>query len=115
MKQKLRAAIGCMLVVLSLTPLPGMSAPVSHTAPIKWIHSQADGSFVLTLTTDSATCLGSPKQYYVVAGQNGMTAEGAKRVFAAAMLALSLNKSISVYFESATAECYVNRVLVREY
>lgn len=61
---------------------------------------------------DTAECsgLGSPKYMYVTVGQNGITAEGSKKIYAAAMLALANRMTVYIAFDDATQYCYVNRL-----
>jgi hypothetical protein len=88
---------------------------VNFTSIVKWVYPLSDGSFVLTFnTTDLTVCPGTvvPDYYHVITGQNGITVEGSKKIYSAAMLAFSLSKPVIVFFDNATTNCYVNRVIV---
>jgi hypothetical protein len=91
-----------------------VAAPTWHTSTVKAIYPFADGNFVLIFDTDSVSCtgIGTSKYYYVTIGENAVTADGAKRIYAAASLAMALNKSVQVNFESATTSCFVNRLIL---
>jgi hypothetical protein len=85
-----------------------------HASTIKWLYPQADGSFVLVFDTNAPACtaVGADKYHYVLPSQNGMTVEGAKKLYAAAMMAMAMDKTVQVAFDDSTSNCYVNRLLV---
>jgi hypothetical protein len=114
MKNKLCKIVGRALLVMGLTPLVAMSAPTWHTSNIRWIYPLSDGNFVLTFTADSPACLHTsvPKYYYARIGQNGMSAEGLKQIFAIASLAVSMNKPVQVNFESTSTACAIGGLIV---
>jgi hypothetical protein len=84
------------------------------SSTVKWLYPQADGSFVLVLNTNPPGCtaIGLDKYLYVMPSQNGMTVEGAKKVYAAAMMAMATDMTVQVAFDDSTPNCYVNRLLV---
>jgi hypothetical protein len=85
-----------------------------HTSTIKWVYPFADGTFVLTFETNAADCTNAnPNKYhYVTFNQNGMTEEGAKKLYAAALMALATDKTVTVAFDNASYGCYINRLIV---
>jgi hypothetical protein len=89
------------------------AAPVWHASTVKFVYPQADGSFVLVMDVDPPTCpaAGTGKYLYVVAGQNGMTADGLKAMYALSMQALATRAILQLNFEDASTACYVNRML----
>ncbi len=86
--------------------------PLAST--LKFVYPVGTGDFVLGFDMDSPQCLasGSPKYMYVAVGQNGVTTDGAKKMFAAAMMAFALGKQISIAFDDGTVFCYINRLSV---
>ena len=84
-----------------------------QSGPLSVIYPFADGNFALMFSTDNSACTSveNPKRYHVIVGANGMTVEGAKKIYATAMAAMSLNKPLSVAFDNSSSSCYVNRVL----
>jgi hypothetical protein len=101
--------------VASMLTLPAVAAEVWVASLVKWIYPQGDGqTIVLVLETESAQCTSpaSPKYFYVTVGQNGVTQEGLKNIFATASLALATDKMLHVAFDDSTQACYVNRVLI---
>jgi hypothetical protein len=86
-----------------------------HTSTLAWVYPESNGDFIVGFTTDSSQCsaTGSPKYMHVVIGQNGITADGSKKMYAAALLALSLKTPLSIAFDDATSYCYINRVTVQ--
>jgi len=80
---------------------------------VKWVYPLANGSFVVTLNTDPPNCTAnSPKYLRVVAGENGVTADGVKAMLATALAALAAGKQLQVAFDDSTSNCYVNRLLI---
>ena len=81
---------------------------------VKSVYPQADGSFVIILANDTSTCTAtSPKYFYVMPGQNGMTVDGAKAMLATALTAFALGSSLELIFDDATTSCYVNRIVIQ--
>src|SRR5215510_11362615 len=107
--------------IKSLVPLIALALPLAanavdrvHTSTLKQVYPLANGDFVLTFDTDTSQCLGagSPKYFYVSVGQASMTAEGSKKLYAAALVALAGRQSVTFVFDDTTAQCYVNRLTV---
>ena len=78
---------------------------------LAFVYPLGDGSFVLGFTQASPQCQSpnSPQYFYVAAGQNGVTADGAKAMLATALTAFALERSLSIVFDDATPSCYINR------
>jgi hypothetical protein len=87
-----------------------------HSSTLRWVYPLGNGDFVIGFDVDSAACtgVGAPKYMYVAVGQNGVTEEGIKKLYAAALTAFSLGKTLSIAFDDATAYCYVNRFSVHK-
>lgn len=100
------------VAALRATDVP--AAEQAHTSNIKWIYPHGDGSYVLTFTTDPSACQNpnSTKYLYVQVGQNGMTADSAKYIYAAALLAMALGKQFQVYYTDSSIYCYINRAVI---
>lgn len=99
-------------VLLYLTSWGAYAAEVWHTSTIKMLYPLADGSFVLIFDVNAPACTNgnTDKYHYVTPSQNAMTVEGAKKMYAAAMMAMATEKSVQLAFDDATASCYVNRL-----
>jgi len=110
----LQVAAALAAIALSTHTGSAWSADVWHTSTIRWVYPQADGSFVLAFDVDSASCpnIGVPKYHTVAVNQNGVTEEGAKKIYAAALLALASDKQVQLNFSDLTTSCYINRLLV---
>jgi len=82
---------------------------------VKFVYPQGDGSFVLGFVSDAGTCsnVNSPKYFYVVAGQNGVTADGLRAMLATALTAFATGSMLAAAFDDATANCYINRISVQ--
>lgn len=93
---------------------PVVAAESWHTSTIKHIYPRADGSFVLVFAANAADCTNgnTGKYHYVTPTQNGMTDAGAEKIYAAALLAVAMEKSVQVAFDNATPSCYINRLFL---
>lgn len=98
-----------------------LSFSVSASAAEQWkggtlktVYPLSKGDFVLIYDVDSAECpaTGPGKYMYVVVGTNGMAAEGAKKIYGAALAALLARTVFYVAFDDSTVNCYVNRATV---
>lgn len=91
-----------------------LAAETWHTSTIKRVYPLAGGSFVTNFDTDAAACAGpSPDKYHhATRSQNGMTVEGAAKIYAAALMTLVTDKTVQVAFGDATTGCYLNRLIV---
>lgn len=98
---------------LSLLAIANASATErSHISTVKFVYPLASGDFVIGLDTDTTACTStsSPKYYFVTVGANGVTTEGSKKLYAAALTAITTRQTISLTFDDSTAYCYVNRL-----
>ena len=90
------------------------AAEAWHGGTLEFVYPLSNGDFVIGFDTSSSACTNpnSPKYMYVAVGQNGVDAEGATKMYAAALTALVAGKTLSVAFDTATTSCYVNRFSV---
>jgi hypothetical protein len=103
------------LCTLAYTMGSATAAEVWHSSTVKWVYPQADGiTVVIVFDTESTYCTSAatPKYYYAVVGQNGMTADGFKTFVAMAMTALVTDKRIHVAFEATSPSCMINREFI---
>jgi hypothetical protein len=112
MKHRITAAFlanGLLALTMSL-----QAAETWHGSTLQFVYPLSNGDFVIGFDTSSSACTNpnSPKYMYVAVGQNGVDAEGAKKMYAAALTALVAGKTLSVAFDNATPSCYVNRFSV---
>ena len=114
--QKSRRSRALAILFFGICGLAGtgsaLSAEAWATAAVSSVYPLANGSFVLTLTTSPPGCpsTSNPKYLYVVAGENGVTADGVKAMLATALTAAVAGKQLSVAFDDSSASCYVNRL-----
>jgi len=104
------------LFLLAIESFAAEAAEVWHTAYLKRVYPTADGSVRLSFVTDHATCTNadSPKVYYITVGQNGVTADGLRAMHSTALTAFAMERQVSIAFDNATANCYINRLIVLE-
>jgi|SRR5690349_9323176 len=81
---------------------------------LQYVYPLNDGNFVLSFQSAPAQCTSAanPKYFHVIAGQNGVTAEGVKAMLAASLTALAAGKRMQVSFDDSTPNCYVNRLRI---
>src|SRR5262245_32884635 len=113
---KLFSATACVAGTVMSLAAPVRATEQYHTSTLQWIYPVSTGDFVLGFETSSSACTNpqSPKYMYVTVGQNGVTVEGAKKIYAAALVAFALGKSVSIAFDDATIYCYLNRLTVNK-
>lgn len=97
------------LVVMASTV--GNAAEQWQTSTIKHVYPQADGNFVVVLDIDPPQCTaaGPGKYLYVYVGYNAMTLEGRKNLMAVFLAALHSRAAVSVAYDDALPQCYINR------
>src|SRR5262245_32596258 len=84
-----------------------------HQSTLKFVYPLANGDFVLGFDVDAPQCSApSPKYMYAAVGQNGMTAEGAKKLYAAALTGFAAGRLVSIAYDDSSAYCYINRLSV---
>ena len=104
-----------LLLICSLVASASANAAVAWIqSTVKFVYPLGDGSFVLGFANDAGTCTSpqpppSSKYFYVVAGQNGVTADGVKAMLATALTAFATGSSLAAVFDDATPQCYINR------
>lgn len=91
-----------------------VAAETWHTSTIKYLYPLADGTFVLVFDVNAPACTNTNtnKYHYVIPSQNGMTDEGARKIYAAALMAMATDKAVQFTFDDATSTCYINRLVV---
>jgi hypothetical protein len=110
-----RTLVACVVLMISaVVSSNAIAVERYHQSTVKWVYPLNGGDFVLGFDADSASCTasGAPKYMYVQVGQNGVNAEGSKKMYAAALLAFAMAKQMSIAFDDATPQCYINRVTV---
>ena len=90
------------------------AAQTWHVSTIRSVYPLANGTFILTFTTDSPHCTNanSPHYYLVAAGSGGVTADAARNMYALALTAAASSRSVTINFESSSTSCYINRMAV---
>lgn len=106
-----------LLVVLKIALFSfAVSAEAStwHTAEIKRVYTLSNGDYILQFKSDSSACTSAETTdyYRISVGQNGVTQEGADKMYSAALSAGVAGKMVSIYFDSSTSLCYVNRLYI---
>jgi hypothetical protein len=110
--QRSAKIVSFMVLSLSAMSTSAQAADVWHTSTIRSVYPQANGSFVLTFEVNAPACSDSNiyKYHYVTPTQNGMTEEGAKKIYAAALAAKLAALPVQINFDDSTNMCYVNRM-----
>lgn len=100
--------VAMLIGVMSLSAV----ADAWHNDFIQRIYPLANGSFVLTFKNPPENCSNSSKYFYVTVGSNGMTQEGAEKIYSLAMIAATTGKSFKINFDETTNTCLINRASV---
>lgn len=109
------ASLRIVTMALFLTFANVNAAENWHTSAIKNVYPVGTGtSFVLVLQNPTSSCTNASNYHYVWVGQNGVTAEGMKMPYAAALAAHISGRSITINFDDSTNNCFINRLYVRE-
>jgi len=105
----LRVTAGALLMT---TALSAHSADVSVISSLLSVYPGANGTYTLTFSDDAPSCSSpnTPKRFAVKIGENGMTSEGAKQIYAAALAALLADKNVHFTFSDLTTDCFINRL-----
>lgn len=104
----------CVSLWVSLAAVAARSAEMWHTSTLKYVYPMANGDFVIVLDSDSPDCpaTGPGKYLRVNAGENGVTVEGSKKLYALVLTAMISRNPVTVAFDNATIDCYVNRATI---
>ncbi|MCP4486711.1 MAG: response regulator receiver protein [Gammaproteobacteria bacterium] len=78
------------------------------------VFATSNGDLIIVFDKDSVHCTSgeNPDYYRVAVGQNGVTAEGANKIYSAALTAGAANKTLDINFDDSSSECYVNRARI---
>ena len=85
-----------------------------HAATIKTIYANDAGVVILSFDTESSYCTStaSPKYYAINPTLTGVTPEGVKQMYAAALMAYSLGMPVTILFDDATSSCNVKQIIL---
>lgn len=106
-----------LLLVLWATSAAGIAQATERQiySTVRLVYPQADGSFVVGIDTPSPYCnstYANPQYLFVAVGQFNVTAEGAEKIYAAALTAMTTGLAVVAAFDDSTSYCYVNRLYV---
>lgn len=94
---------------------PAFATEAYHTGTLQYVYPLANGSFIIAFTTNPSGCSSTTTPYkylYVASGQNSVTADGVKNMLATSLTAFALGRTLSIAYDDATSNCYVNRMTV---
>lgn len=113
MIKKTLLSLGC---IIALSSFGAHASGKWHTSKIHTVYPTSKGGFVLTFKDNAPDCAPSTstpnKYHYVEADKNGMTMEGANKIYSLALLAAASGKAMSFFYDSASNMCYINRANV---
>ena len=110
-----RSVIAICVVALSLAAQSAIATERWHSSTIAKVYPLASGDFIIMLDVNAPNCTATqtPYHYYhVEIGKNGMTADGLKLMYSAALAAAAQNLTIYIVYDDSTSNCYVNRLQV---
>ncbi|WNZ54680.1 response regulator receiver protein [Microbulbifer sp. MKSA007] len=102
-------------IFLIVFSFPAVAEEVWFTSTITKVYPHGDGRFVVTFDDDSSACINGndPKHHWVVLGENGVTQQGLKLMFSAALAGAAAGKEVTINFDDSTNWCYISRLFVR--
>jgi len=71
----------------------------------------SNGNFAVIFRNPSS-CPDKNQYHHVSVGNNGVNAQGAEKMFSAALAAAAMGKTISINFDNSTNYCFINRLKV---
>lgn len=106
--------LGAVLALGCMSPDSTQAAAVWHTSLIRSVYPLGDGGVVVIFEVQAPTCSqnNTAQYHYLQAGANGVTQEGVERIYAVLLAAASQKKAVSINFDDASAQCYINRAIV---
>jgi hypothetical protein len=111
----LKTRINGLLMVLVLIACNSAFAANSwkNNVPIVGLYNVPTGGFLMFLPpgTDPA-CGPSSNLFYVLPGQNGVTADGAKAALAIALTAFTLGKTVNILYDNTISNCPIQIVWI---
>lgn len=101
--------------LISISALAGVAstahaADVWFTSTLAYVYPQGDGGFVLVFNDASPDCLHASQYHYVRVNQNGVTEEGKRMMYAAALSAKVSGSRLTIFFDPASGSCYVSKL-----
>lgn len=108
------SAVAAMCILMMFSGSAFAANVTFSTTGISSIYPQNEGTILITLNTNSAACTNgsSPKFYAIAVGGNGVTADGAKALYATALTAFSTGKPVTIVFDDQYSACYINRIQI---
>ena len=101
-------------LLLTLTVYASNAAANWHTSTIDKVYPVASGDVILVFSNDDPACQypNSPHYYLLAVGQFGVTADGFKNMYAAALAAAAGGHTVTIFFDDGSASCPINRLHV---
>ena len=102
------------LLLLMSVSYSAIAKPTWHSDKITRVYPLGEGGFVITFANNSPSCTNTSqsKYHYVAVGQNGVTEEGIKFLYSAALTAAASGKTVDINFDASSSSCYINRLSV---
>lgn len=105
-----QACVGALVLACPATE----AAEVWFESTLTYVYPDGDGSFVLVFNEDSPNCQHGAKFHRVRVNQNGVTEEGKRMMYAAALAAKVSGSRLQIVFDDASTSCYVSRLRLRD-
>jgi hypothetical protein len=95
-----------------LAHVPAAGAIDNHTSTLTRIIPAQDGQVEVLTNTNASSCNKGDNNFNLKIGENSVTPEAARNIYAAFLFAMALGKTVTIYFNENSAQCYVQRVHV---
>ena len=92
----------------------------SPSVSVERVQMLSNGNFVLHLPTSNSSCQGGGRIYHVYLGQNAVTEQGQKTLYATVLMSLSLKNPVSVRYDNVpgtsgganSSACYIREIIM---
>jgi hypothetical protein len=100
-------------LALIIAAPPATATETFITARVSRVLPLGSGAIQISMAEDAPTCTNAsvPKRF-LLSVSGPMTADGFKNVYAALLYASAADKDVGLYFDDATSNCAITRVLV---
>ena len=101
------------LTVIAIFASQNVIAAIKWTNPvdIAYVRALENGGFMIqTANVVDSNCPGGGRQFYAMAGQNWVTADGLKPLFSISLTSVTAAKKLNILYDDADPNCYIRNL-----
>ena len=83
-----------------------------HTSEVQRVYPDSVGKVVIVFKNPSSQCSNSANYHSISLDNNGVTQDGLDKMFKTALAAGMSGIPLSIYFDSSSTSCYINRMFM---